>query len=413
MRKLTLLIFALVLIIIPVYAQEFMDNSDCIMFEFNSSLNPRLENGIVITGIAAIDSLNIAYHANNFQYYDFTWSSRLKYILLVYFDPLYSIDVESKLQEYQLAAAGLSKSVEYLPIPSIEMIPGEFLYSEGIYHDEDTAWMMYDDNDEKRNWSVYDRFQYGPNASGGWSYDIVHTPLWEEYWGPFSWSVVDELNRPFPYHWALHGHSSLWHHIEDYNNTYKAWDYSKGTGTVSMLLDPQGYWTYHPDLINRWHPSYPTPSNNDLVIPPYIDTPEEYKSWHGFRYHGTVCAGALAAGSENSSETALTNMSSVGVAPSTMLIGRGTNVLDCLAYLISHPELNVAVINASFPILYSVVYENAFQEMIDMGVTITKSRGYDYNGSEAPMYGYLDGFIVVGDYRPDYRVKTIFYAPPP
>ena len=268
MKESTLLIFAVVWIILPVYAQEFMDNSDCIVFELNSSLNPRLENGIVITGLASLDSLNVVNHANNFKYYDFTWSSQLEYILLVYFDPLYSINVESKLQEYRVAAAGLPKSVEYIPMPLVEMTPGEFLYSDNIYHDEDTVWMIYDDNDDKRNWSVYDRLQYQMD-SGGWHLDDVHTLLWEEYWGPFNWTIVNELNRPFPYGYALHGHSSLWHHLEEYNNTYKAWDYSKGTGTVSMLLDPQGYWTQHPDLINRWHPSYPTPSNNNLVVPSY------------------------------------------------------------------------------------------------------------------------------------------------
>lgn len=383
------------------------------VFEFNSSLNPRLENGIVVTGIATVDSLNVANHANNFQYYDFTWSSRLKYVLLVYFDPLYSIDIESKLQEYELAVVGLSNSVEYIPKPSVEMIPGEFLYSENIYHDEDTAWMIYDDNDDKRNWSIYDRFQW-PNSSGGWTLDIVHTPLWEEYWGPFNATLVNELERPFPYGFALHGHSSLLHHLEDYNNTYKAWDYSTGTGTVSMLLDPTGYWTQHPDLINRWHPGYPTQYIHDGVVPPSSMTPEQYQAWHGNNYHVTVCAGALAAGIEDSNETSLTHMSSVGIAPSTMLIGRPTGVFDCLSYLHSHPLLIVNVITASYRINYDTLTENAFRVMIeDMGITIVKSRSYDQmNGTEA-RYGYIDGFIVVGDYRPDYRVKTIFCDGPP
>lgn len=383
------------------------------VFEFNSSLNPRLENGIVVTGIATVDSLNVANHANNFQYYDFTWSSRLKYVLLVYFDPQYSIDIESKLQEYQLAAVGLSNSVEYIPKPSVEMIPGEFLYSETMYHDEDTAWMIYDDNDDKRNWSIYDRFQY-PNSSGGWTLDIVHTPLWEEYWGPFNATLVNELERPFPYGYALHGHSSLWHHPEDYNNTYKAWDYSTGTGTVSMLLDPTGYWTQHPDLINRWHPGYPTQYIHDGVFPPSSMTPAQYQAWHSNNYHGTVCAGALAAGIEDSSETSLTHMSSVGIAPSTMLIGRPDGVFDCLNYLHSHPELTVNVITASYRIMYDTLTENAFRVMIeDMGITIVKSRSYDQMNGNAARYGYIDGFIVVGDYRPDYRVKTIFCDGPP
>jgi hypothetical protein len=239
MKKSTL-IFAVVWIILPIYAQEFMDNSDCIMFEFNSSLNPRLENGIVITGIAAIDSLNIVNHANTFKYYDFSWTSRLKYILIVYFDPAHNNNVEDKLQEYQLAAAGLSKSVEYIPEPSVEMIPGEFLYSDSIYHDVDTAWMMYDDNDEKRNWSVYRRFQYpGSVYNNPWQEDIVITPLWEDYWGDFNRIPVMEFNRPFPYYWALHGHSSLWHHLENYNNTYRFSIIDFGLQSCNAVLKQQ------------------------------------------------------------------------------------------------------------------------------------------------------------------------------
>ena len=28
------------------------------------------------------------------------------------------------------------------------MTPGEYLYSDSMYHDDDTIWHMYDDNDE-------------------------------------------------------------------------------------------------------------------------------------------------------------------------------------------------------------------------------------------------------------------------
>ncbi|MBM4403014.1 MAG: hypothetical protein FJ042_01275 [Candidatus Cloacimonetes bacterium] len=56
--------------------------------------NPRLEQGIVVTGIPEIDSLNAMLYANNFQYYDFTWTTRLKYILQIYFDPDHTPEVE-------------------------------------------------------------------------------------------------------------------------------------------------------------------------------------------------------------------------------------------------------------------------------------------------------------------------------
>lgn len=402
------LVFVLLACVLPINAQPSMDNSDCIVIEFTSSLNPRLENGFVITDISAIDSLNIANHANSFQYYDFTWTSRLKYILNIYFDPEYTFDVGNELQKYHLAAAGVSDYVGFIEKPSVEMIPGEYLYSEDVYHFEDTIWPIHNDNDDKRNWRIFRRLQ-NLNSSGYWEWCNVVAELWEQSWGPFNVTEVSEFDRPFPYKWAFHGHSSLWHHLEAYNNTYKAWDYSEGEGTISMILDLQGYWTQHPDLINRWLPGYQT--NNNYPPQDEINTPSQYQAWWANAYHGTACAGALAASREETEETEISNLSSVGVAPRTMLIGRPGDVSYCLDYLRSHPELNITVVTASYAIHYNENTRRHFETMIyDMGITIVKSRGYNDNLSTAPRYGCLEGFIVVGDYRPDYRVMTYFHG---
>lgn len=236
-----------------IYAQNAMDDSDCIAIKFCSNVSPRLENGLVVTGISAIDSLNVINHANNFQLIDFTSSLRLKNILLLYFDPAYTPVVEKELPQYQNAAKDISLYTEYICKPSVEMTPGEYLCTEDVDHLEDTIWQIYDDNDDKRNWRINERLQ-DINIHGNWVWCDFITDLWETYWGPFNYTVVDDLYRPFPYHWAVHGHSSLWHHTQGYDNTFKAWDYSKGEGTTSMIFDPQGFWTQHPDLMSKWHP---------------------------------------------------------------------------------------------------------------------------------------------------------------
>ncbi|MDP2172308.1 MAG: hypothetical protein Q8J62_00865 [Candidatus Cloacimonadaceae bacterium] len=175
----------------------------------------------------------------------------MRNILLLYFDPGYTTDVENELPKYQIAAAGVSLYVEYICKPTVDMTPGEYLYSENVSHEKDTVWSMYSDNDDKRNWRIFPRFQY--QNSTGWHWSPLYPDVWEGNWEPLNHTVVNELNRPFPYYWAFHGHSSLWHHTREYDNTYRAWDYTLGEGTISMIFDPQGFWTQHPDLIDRWH----------------------------------------------------------------------------------------------------------------------------------------------------------------
>jgi len=61
-------------------------NNGSIVIEFPNNLNPRVENGVVITGYAAVDALNAALGAVDFEYYDLSWTTKLRYILVLYFD---------------------------------------------------------------------------------------------------------------------------------------------------------------------------------------------------------------------------------------------------------------------------------------------------------------------------------------
>ncbi len=236
--------------------------------------------------------------------------------MVLYFDESRLVDVENEVGSYIQATAGLGTRVGYFMNLEVNSVPGEYLYSDNIYHPEDTLWPMYDDMDDKRNWRMFSRLQV--LDSGIWSIDDSNCELWEEYYGLSNPVEVNEFDRPFPYKWAFHGHASLWHHLADYNNTYKAWDYTEGENTLAIYLDPHGFWTSHPDLIDRWIPGYPQYSNEGSI--PSGETPSTYAShWWKQRYHGTTCVGALAASKENLPEDELTCRSSVGVAPQTML----------------------------------------------------------------------------------------------
>lgn len=406
-KYLYLILLALALLWFPVYANIESYETDCITIKFNIDISPQLVNNIVITSIPEIDSLNTTYHANGFKYFNFSWSTRIKNVMFLFFDPFYAPDVESLTHKYQIAAEGFSYYVEYICKPEVNFVPGEYLYSSSMYNDEDTIWQMYNENDDKRNWRLFSHFQYYHNNIWNWNDDAAL--LHENYYGSFNQVEVNEINRPFPYRWAYHGHSSLWHHQENYNNTYTAWDYSRGEGTTSWISDPHGFWTGHPDLVNQWHPNYQTIDNNQTSPPTYL-TPFTYlQNYWKYVYHGTVCAGALAAGLETSYESNLSNMSSVGVAPLTKIIGTYySDLLNFVDYLHNHQELNVRALSISYNISYNQTYLLAFQDLIDMGVTITLSRSYGSNLCDIPLYGNLDGCISVGDYRPDFRVKTFF-----
>lgn len=177
-------------------------SSGSIVIEFPNSLNPKIQDGVVITGNAAVDSLNTALGAIYYKYYDLSWTSRLKYVIVLYFDGSRVFDVEDEVNSYSQATSGLGARVEFIQNPEIESIPGEFLYSENIYHPEDTLWKLYDDVDDKRNWQIYSRFQY-QGSSGNWIPNEIVYGLYENYWGPMNSEIVDELQRPFPYHWAI------------------------------------------------------------------------------------------------------------------------------------------------------------------------------------------------------------------
>lgn len=194
-------------------------SSGSIVIEFPSSLNPKIQDGVVVTGNAAVDSLNTALGAVHYEYYDLSWTSRLKYIIVLHFDSSRVFDVEKEVNSYSQATSGLGARVEFIQNPEIESIPGEYLYSENIYHPEDTLWKLYSDGDDKRNWMINSRLQY-QNSAGIWMHNSAVSDLYEVFWGPLNPVVVDEFLRPFPYHWAYHAHSSLWHHLDEYNNTY-------------------------------------------------------------------------------------------------------------------------------------------------------------------------------------------------
>lgn len=381
-----------------------------IVIEFPYPINPEIETGVVTIGNVAVDSLNAVYGISDFDYYDLSWTTRLNYLLELHLDDTPIFNIEDIIKSYAEATKNIGTRIEYLGKPEVDGIPGEYLYSDSLRHTEDTIFSLYSDNDAKRNWHIHSMYQY---LDGGvWYNNMISYEPFEEVWGPTNLVVVNELDRPFPYRWAFHGHGSLWHHLAAYNNTYKAWDYTEGEQTIAVVLDLQGYWIQHPDLVNRWHPDYTTSYNNHELTPPS----NNYRAWWNSRYHGTNCAGALAASKQSHPENEITHLSSVGVAPQTTLIGKPPNVFRLLSFLNSNQELIPSVVSIS----YSQPSSNwngsslldAYQVLIDMGITVVSSRGYN-RASYSSMFGHmLDGYICVGDYRPDWMIKTKYTSNP-
>ena len=98
----------------------------------------------------------------------------------------------------------------------------------------------------------------------------------------------------------------------------------------------------------------------------------------------------------------LTNMSSVGVSPQISIIGRYASFSDCLDFIYRNPNIKVDVISASYGIGSS--WFDEIQELMDLGVVIVKSIGYAQSNCAAPQYRHIDGFIVVGDYKPSFFI---------
>lgn len=56
--------------LVLLYGVSGQFNNGSIVMEFPNSQNPRIEDGVVITGHEAVDSLNAVLGAVNFEYFD-------------------------------------------------------------------------------------------------------------------------------------------------------------------------------------------------------------------------------------------------------------------------------------------------------------------------------------------------------
>lgn len=282
----------------------------------------------------------------------------------------------------------------------LKTIPGDYLFSGTFFHEDDTVGSIYQ-NPKYRNWDVYGRYNDYNKKKKKW---ILNQHLddhilffGKHYPDSISFFAKEGLVQPFPYKWFVKGKVPLWHHTINYNDTYRAWKYSTGKNTLVIISDPQGFYTEHPDLIDRWDERF-------------IDiTPK------GGGSHGTVCAGAIAASFSENKETSISPNSSIGVAPETSLIGISPSIKSIKSFFINNPDLKVDALSISYvrEERFRKEWEDFIKFLIEeKGVVVVTGRAYGSFAKATIPYSighYVDGCIAVGDYRPDYRVNTKYY----
>jgi len=128
--------------------------------KFNYTINPILNEGIVYTGIQAIDSLNVIYHANNYQYQDIPTSQYIRNILVMSFDKKYVCNIDSILPLYLAEGSAYCQYIDILREPIELSTPNEYLYSPTFNHPNDTLGEIEDVQGENY-WAFYNIF-YDP-----------------------------------------------------------------------------------------------------------------------------------------------------------------------------------------------------------------------------------------------------------
>ncbi|MDP8233036.1 MAG: S8 family serine peptidase [Candidatus Zophobacter franzmannii] len=364
--------------------------------------NPIIDgNGIVKFGITELDSLNNVYNCTNFSIMNFSWATYLRNYVFLYFDN--SPDVELLCAKYNEVYGNNAEFIQYRKEPELVTVPGDYMYSSTKQHPEDVLWKFHADTGVKSTWRIYAGFNlsniaYGKlqnNFNGSFEFVNNHTNGWPP--------LLDQYNYR-GYLNAYHGNLGLWHHTKDYNDTYRAWQYSKG-GNQTATISDSGAFPNHPDLISQW-----------VSDSSYLNNfRSNFNTQYQPGYHATQVAGALAASASETPQTVMNEISSHGIAPDVQMwsIGSGDHSLysslaTYIDYLVTSGVPKPAVVTCSW---VGFDFTEMISEYEDQGITLVIARPYgryNFGIHHYDTWANNTSAIVVGDYDPDYRIKTRF-----
>ena len=394
MKKKVLFVVFLMLIL------TFVNASDKkILMRFDSEISPILNNGFVELGYNGIDSLNTLYECNDYCLINYEWATELKNIVILEFDTKkYSIE------EILLAYQNINNpDINILEIHEeiVLSVPNEYLYSETKQHQEDVYWRLYGDDDEKRHWRNY----AWENSSAEEQY---YSDILDRHFLGYG-ETVNFTSNIYPYHlddhysgttMAFHGKLGMWHHTMNYNDTYRAHNYATGENVFVGVTDPHGHWQHHPDLIDRW---VENPLSNM-----YFNSDNSTQDVFQDRYHGTVCDGAFFASANVTPQNDIDNTSAIGVSPGVKAYAKGTNISSFLNDIVAMPESErPKVISSSHLLGYLANLIVAEMESLDINLIGGRAYG-SMSCHNMDVICDSDNAIGVGDYDPDYRVKTYY-----
>ncbi len=379
-----------------------------LVLKFNTSISPTLNDGIVHTGIQTIDSLNVIYHANNFEYQDIPTSQYIRNILVMSFDK-YVCKIDSILPLYLSAGNTLCQYIIILKEPIELSAPNEYLYAPTFIHPDDTMGEIENVQDDNY-WGIYNFF-YDPNPAHN-PLNIYTVPQYTAFFPDMTFQDMGLHTHPlFPWQYKPHGHIGLWHLLPEYDDLVKAWDYTKGEG-VTVINNETTYWGIHPDLINQWSTAFHSTPPNGIPRPP-----QDHDEWKN-EYHATNIAGILVGQEENTQENTLSVRSSIGISPHAKLIGKNFNSTSLDDFINSHPAENIRVLSVSTVFYYDedLTYLPYWEDWIrrysqELNIVVAVARGYgdlDHRSLTAILGQEFEGVICVGDYNPDYKITTHF-----
>ncbi|MDP8231897.1 MAG: S8 family serine peptidase, partial [Candidatus Zophobacter franzmannii] len=397
MRK-TLFVFMFVLIVLNAYSRDFRKS---VIIQFNNAITPELNSqDIVVVGIPVLDSLNAYYGCNDYKKLEGLWAVNHNHFVVLYF-PNPTIDIEEVSSIYEEKCTGYIQSITFESTPIHAFQPGDYLFSESKEHDEDILYTIHNDPITSI-WRNYAWFE-----TSNVNYGIL-----QEHFSGSRVPVIGYEDNGWPdecdehgyggYSHVYHGTNGLWHHTQEYNDTYRAWQYVTGDGELALLSDGTGFYQNHPDLINQWSLDVTTSCQ-------YNDENFDMSDWYQDYYHGTLCAGALAGEASSIQQTTLTNTSSVGVAPNASISGVGHSFGDIAGAITELGGGNFpTVITASF---VGRNFNNLVQacELNDMVLVLARPYGDKISTQHFyDQWANSNSTIVVGDYNPSYRIQTRF-----
>ena len=406
----------LIVLALSIYGTE-AQTTNILRMRFTQHINPtKTSDGLVVLGIPSIDSLNFKYGCNGFILQDDHSTTHLKELITFIYPS--NIINEPVIAEYQTRCSGL---YDYIcpGFQYIDSTPGDYLISSELNHSQDVLGRILDDYDSKQYWGAYIHFnqKYRVAATGYVSNWDIHYDEWDIIENFASYNVEDvadveygemnEFDTPNQQFlgtgYQFHGNMGLWQLTPEYSNTLAAWDYTMGKTKdgqriIALMYDMTGFSPLHPDLVD--------------VALPYLPLPAHDNDYTTHSRHGTACLGAMAARVEENSQNGEFNIySAAGVAPEIQVVGLNTSMMYNFAsirnQLILHGDYNrVKVFSSSISPM--TLFDNEMNQMILDGILPVMSRGYIHPNFYYGTYADSPDHVVVGDYLPNYSVKTYF-----